>query len=137
MIDIQLTVADLARFDGSGLVLAGFVERPGLADHPPAGRSLDAAELAKRFYRGRDRAAHLHVREQGRFNQRYPLLCRDFLRSHPVAAASYGLIKQRLASLVEGDVEAYYDIKDPLFDILMDGAEEWAARVDWRPPPSD
>jgi hypothetical protein len=35
------------------------------------------------------------------------------------------------------DVEAYYDVKDAMFDIVMAGAEAWAARTGWAPGPSD
>ncbi len=30
--------------------------------------------------------AHVHVRGDGRFHHRYPLLCRDYLRAGPAAA---------------------------------------------------
>nr|WP_259664542.1 GrpB family protein [Rhizobium binae] len=47
----------------------------------------------------------MHIREKGRFNQRYSLLCRDFLRAHPIAASAYALIKQRLAQRFPDDVD--------------------------------
>jgi hypothetical protein len=83
------------------------------------------------------RPANLHVREAGRFNQRYPLLCRDYLRSHPMAAEAYGAIKRRLASFFPNDPDAYYAIKDPTLDLLMVGAEDWAISAGWSEPPSD
>jgi hypothetical protein len=39
-----------------------------------------------------------------------------------VAAAAYGLIKQRLAERFPADPDAYYDIKDPVFDIIVEGS---------------
>jgi hypothetical protein len=33
--------------------------------------------------------------------------------------------------------EAYYAIKDPVCDIIMVGAEAWAAGTGWVPGPSD
>ena len=89
------------------------------------------------FFRSTGRAANLHVRERGRFNQRFPLLCRDFLRAHPTAAGAYALIKQRLVQRFPDDEDAYYDIKDPVFDIIIEGANDWATLVGWLPPPGD
>lgn len=137
VIDIQITVTDLATFDDSGLVALGFVARYGLADHAPSALELPEAELVKRFYKAPGRPANIHVRERGRYNQRFALLCRDFLRAHPVATAAYALVKQRLAARFPDDADAYYDIKDPVFDIIIDGAEEWALRTGWRLPPGD
>jgi GrpB-like predicted nucleotidyltransferase (UPF0157 family) len=137
VIDLQLTVADLEALDDARFAAAGFQRVPGLGDHPPPGLDLAPAELAKRFYRGAGRPANLHVREAGRFNQRYALICRDYLCAHPVAAGAYGLIKQRLAARFVDDVEAYYDIKDPVFDLIVEGAEEWASRIGWIEPPGD
>ena len=137
VIDIQVTVDDLAAIDVAAFERAGFLPRPIFTDHCPPGLTLPAEALAKRFFKSGGRPANLHVRERGRFNQRYALLCRDYLRSHDRAAAAYGLVKQQLAARFQGDVDAYYDIKDPVFDIIMAGAEEWAARVGWSVPPGD
>ena len=70
----------------------------------------------------------MHVREDGRFNQRYPLLCRDYLRATPAAAAAYVEVKRPLAARFPDDRETYADVKDPVFDVLMAGAEAWARR---------
>ncbi|WP_211238268.1 GrpB family protein, partial [Deinococcus pimensis] len=83
------------------------------------------------------RRAHVHLREQGRFNGRYALLCRDYLRAHPLAANAYADVKRQLARHVGGDPEKYYDVKDPVFDIIMAGAFDWAATARWAPPPTD
>jgi len=137
VIDMQLTVADLDSVNDGALAAAGFARIPGVADHCPPGLQLDGNELRKRFYFGESRAANLHIREAGRYNQRYALLCRDYLRSHPVAAAAYALIKERLARREPADAAAYYEIKDPVCDIIMAGAEEWALRTGWTEPPED
>ena len=86
---------------------------------------------------GHGRRTNIHIRVQGRFNQQYPLLCRDYLRTHKSAADAYGRVKQELARYFPDDVGAYYDIKDPVFDILMAGAREWADQLDWFAPKSD
>jgi GrpB-like predicted nucleotidyltransferase (UPF0157 family) len=137
IIDIQLTVNDLADVDAEAFEQAGFERRPIATDHGPPGVDLAEDELRKAFYRSRGRPANLHIRERGRFNQRYSLLCRDFLRAHPTAAGAYALIKQRLAQRFPEDIDFYYDIKDPVFDIIMDGANEWARLIGWSEPPSD
>lgn len=38
-----------------------------------------------------------------------------------------------LARLHSDDPEAYYDVKDPVCDIVMDAAERWADDVAWSP----
>jgi GrpB-like predicted nucleotidyltransferase (UPF0157 family) len=140
IIDIQVTVASLDEALLDALKEAGFQQAPGFViDHCPPGMRLPDSELEKRFFNAPlgDRKANIHVRVEGRFNQRYPLLCRDYLRSHPLAASAYGQVKRALAGIVGDDVEAFYDVKDPVFDILMVGAEEWAAANRWEPGASD
>jgi GrpB-like predicted nucleotidyltransferase (UPF0157 family) len=138
VIDVQLTVET---FEGVRRVLAGsaFALRTGpVSDHRPAGSELPDRDLEKLFGEASEpRRANLHVRLPGRFNQRYPILCRDYLRAHRAAALAYGEVKRQLARIVGDDVDAYYSVKDPVFDIVMAGAEAWAARTDWAPGPSD
>jgi GrpB-like predicted nucleotidyltransferase (UPF0157 family) len=138
VIDLQLTVNDLNQVDDFALANAGF-RRIGTSssDHCPLGLNLNTKDLEKRFYQSDGRAANLHVRETGRFNQRYALLCRDFLRSHEVAARAYARIKERLAQQFPNDEDGYYEIKDPVCDIIIAGANEWAVRTGWREPPPD
>lgn len=138
IIDLQVTVTSLADIDDAALATQGFRARRHTTDHTPPGLTLAPADLAKRLFRGdQPHHAHVHFREQGRFNQRYALLCRDYLRSHPLAAAAYATIKQHLAARFPNDVEAYYDIKDPVFDLIMASAEAWAAHTGWTLPPGD
>ena len=108
IIDIQVSVYSLEDFHISSLEKVGFTHFAGASDHCPPGQQVAEIELAKLFYRSTSRPAHIHVREKGRFNQRYALLCRDFLRSHPETAAAYALIKQRLAMKFASDIDAYY-----------------------------
>jgi GrpB-like predicted nucleotidyltransferase (UPF0157 family) len=135
VIDLQLTVSSLTDLDPARIEAAGFRHIPDRSDHAPPGLDVPDEGLAKRLFRSTGRRATLHVREAGQFNQRYALLCRDYLRTHPVAAAAYAQIKRRLARRFPNDDEAYYDIKDPVFDIIMDGANEWASATRWCFPP--
>src|SRR5258708_8818433 len=137
VIDIQVTIADLAAPIDAALAQAGFVPGAPLVDHCPPGMTLAPAELAKRLFDFTARRANLHVRAVGRFNQRYLLLCHDYLRTVPGVAAAYGAIKRQLARHFPDDVAAYYDIKDPVFDVMMAGAREWARATAWKPPPTD
>ena len=108
--------------------------RPG--DHIPAASSVDPAGWSKRYWSD-PQAVHVHVREEGRPNQQYPLLFRDYLRADPLAAGSYGSLKRALAATVEDDWDAYYAVKDPACDLIIAGARQWADRVGWSPPASD
>jgi GrpB-like predicted nucleotidyltransferase (UPF0157 family) len=137
VIDIQITVTKLDAWPEAAILAAGFTLAKPRRDHAPPGATLPPDELAKRLYNCLLRPANVHVRQAGRFNQRYPLLCRDYLRAHPAAAAAYGEIKQALATRFSDDVDAYYAVKDPVFDLIMAGAEDWARSTGWRVPPSD
>lgn len=137
VLDVQVSVAALAAMPAAALAGLGLIERTGLADHKPPAAEWSDADAAKRFFKSLQPRVNLHVRVAGARNQRYALLCRDYLRRHPVAAQAYGLIKQRLIARDPQDEDFYYDIKDPVFDILMAGAEEWAAHSGWQLPASD
>jgi GrpB-like predicted nucleotidyltransferase (UPF0157 family) len=141
VLDTQVTVADLDDLD-----LRCATDRVGLlwkddvaCDHAPPGSNLVAAELTKRLavQRAPARHANVHIRLAGRFNQRYALLCRDFLRTHPGTCRAYAEVKRQLAKHFPHDVGAYYDVKDPAFDLFMSVAPEWATNVGWQPGPSD
>jgi GrpB-like predicted nucleotidyltransferase (UPF0157 family) len=73
---------------------------------------------------------------QGRANQRYALLFRDYLRAHPRSAAAYAELKRRLASNL-ADLRTYPDVKDPACDLIIVAAEDWADATGWMPGPSD
>ncbi len=138
IIDIQISLDSLEDLDTEAMSAAGCNPGRSFFDHCPPGMSLQQDELAKLVFRCNEPfTANIHVREKGRFNQRYALLCRDYLRTHPLAAAAYGTIKQQLASHFPTDQDAYYDIKDPVFDLLMAGAEDWAVSTSWVQPEPD
>jgi GrpB-like predicted nucleotidyltransferase (UPF0157 family) len=140
VIDIQVTVAEL---DLASLLpafaRAGFEHRPdNPGDHRPPGTTGSQQDWAKLFFSpgSHDIASHVHVRAIGRPNQRYALLFRDYLRARPDAAAAYGELKRRLAALGISR-GAYADVKDPVCDIIIAAAEDWAASTGWSPGPSD
>ena len=137
VIDVQVTVAALDEaalrpaLESRGLGWRADITR----DHLPPGREMPPQELHK-FYASAP-GLHCHVRVEGRFNQRYPILCRDYLRAHPSAAAAYAEVKRQLARRFADDVESYYDVKDPVCDLIMEGAYEWSERTNWSPGPTD
>lgn len=139
IIDIQVTVASLddAAFS-IGLRSMGAQPTNVDKDHTPPGMDLPPDELHKALFTLRSplRPANIHVREEGRFNQQYALLCRDYLRTHSEALSAYAEIKHQLAARFPDDVDAYYAVKDPVFDLVMAGAREWAATTNWTAGPS-
>jgi GrpB-like predicted nucleotidyltransferase (UPF0157 family) len=143
-IDIQVTVADFSPAADARLTDAltalGYAPAPDVTrDHQPPGDTSPESEWEKRYFRppAGQRATNLHVRAEGRANQRYALLFRDYLRACPPAASAYAELKRRLAAYVGPDRDAYVEIKDPACDLIMVGAEAWAATVGWMPGPSD
>jgi GrpB-like predicted nucleotidyltransferase (UPF0157 family) len=134
IIDVQVSVEDLddPRL-GPAFERLGATTTDITTDHVPPGDMSSPAAWEKRYFRAPAswRSTHLHVRVSGRPNRRYALLFRDYLRNTPTAAAAYAQVKLALARLHPDDVEAYYDVKDPVCDLVMNAAERWAAEVEW------
>lgn len=140
IIDVQITVRDLEAPIERPLNQVGYYRLEGIwMDHVPEGAPETESEWQKWMLRPADglRAANIHVRVAGRLNQRYPLLFRDYLRAHPPIAGAYAQVKRALARYHPDDKVAYYDVKDPVCDIIIGGAEEWAAATRWQQGPSD
>lgn len=137
VIDLQVTVTSLTPAEPliAAIESAGYLHRDDIHnDHPMHGKESEPAEWEKLYFASPpgQRPVHVHVRAAGRANQRYPLLFRDYLRTHPVALAGYAEVKRQLAHYHPNDQDAYYDVKDPACDIVMSGAEDWAAATGWR-----
>jgi GrpB-like predicted nucleotidyltransferase (UPF0157 family) len=141
VIDVQITVEDLEHPHlRPGLESVGLTWREGkLEDHAPPGMTLEPLHLEKRFAKAEPplRQVNVHIRALSRLNQRYALLCRDYLRAHDGTRDAYAEVKRQLARYFPDNADAYYDIKDPAFDLFMSGAFEWAEFVGWQPGPSD
>lgn len=128
VIDIQVTVAELRPEITNKLVAAGYQHLPHIThDHLPPGGDPRPERWAKLIFIQPEggRRVNIHVRPAGNPNQQYPLLFRDYLRQHPNAAKAIETIKRQLAKYHPNDVEAYYDIKDPVYDLIWDAALEW------------
>lgn len=135
VIDVQITVAELSPKITQKMVNAGYEHWGKItADHVPAGEDENPKLWEKLLFsqpQG-ERRTNIHVRVAGNPNQRYPLLFRDYLRAHPNSARSVEVIKRAIAKYHADDIEAYYDIKDPVYDLIWDAAQEWARRINWK-----
>ena len=139
VIDIQITVAALTEPVQSAMATAGYtLEQGPYRDHRPPNAVGPDTEWDKwRFSPPTgQRRTHTHMRVQGRANQRYPLLFRDYLRTHPATAQAYAELKRRLAQHL-ADPRMYPEVKDPAVDLIYLAAEEWAAATLWQPGPPD
>lgn len=136
VIDVQITVHQLSDKIRRKLVNAGYVHSENItSDHVPLGED-ETPQLWEKFIFSQpqgQRRAHIHVRVMGNPNQKYPLLFRDYLRAHPKSVRSIELIKREIAKRHADDVEAYYDIKDPVYDLIWDAAQEWSHDINWKP----
>jgi GrpB-like predicted nucleotidyltransferase (UPF0157 family) len=136
VIDIQITVTELTLEIRDFIIDAGYhYSAEHTHDHVPLGEDAEP-RLWEKFAFSQpagQRRANIHVRVQGNPNQRYALLFRDYLRTHPISASTIERIKRELVKQVGDDIEAYYDIKDPVYDLVWAAAQEWAAQTGWNP----
>lgn len=138
VLDLQLSVVDLEAAERdfrAPLAELGFAFKPYLGDHVPAGSTDSPQQWAKRYWSRRDHPgddANLHVRLVGSANERLALLFRDWFRAHPEAVPGYAVFKRTLARRVT-DIEGYTDIKDPVVDLVIGIAADWATEAGWQP----
>jgi GrpB-like predicted nucleotidyltransferase (UPF0157 family) len=119
--------------------IVGYSQSEGFrSDHRPAHAAGSNIEWEKWFFSppAGQRPTNTHIRIEGRANQRYALLFRDYLRTHPASAESYAELKRRLAHNL-ADLKMYAEVKDPAVDLIYLAAEEWATLVKWKPGQSD
>jgi GrpB-like predicted nucleotidyltransferase (UPF0157 family) len=129
VLDIQVSVADLEPSDSFRIPLTGL----GYVFH------TDNTDLAKRYFREPPgtRRTHIHVRRAGGFQEQTNLLFRDYLRTHPDAAAEYAALKHKLADQFRDDRIAYIEAKGHFVWSVLRGAHDWAQTTGWRAGPSD
>jgi GrpB-like predicted nucleotidyltransferase (UPF0157 family) len=136
VIDIQVTVRELTPEVTRRLTGAGYEYWQAIThDHVPSGEDDDPRLWTKFLFSqpAGQRKVNVHVRLDGNPNQRYPLLFRDYLRAHPNSARSIERIKRELAKRHGDDLDAYYDIKDPVYDLIWEAAKDWAKATGWQP----
>lgn len=142
VIDIQVAVASLEleplvqAFANIGYEHVTWIDH----DHTPPWETTSGEQWWKALFQRRPPKprANVHVRVASAANTRYALLFRDYLRTHPAAAAAYAELKRKLATRERSlEVTEYADLKDPACDIIVAAAEEWAQHSGWKPGPSD
>ena len=145
VVDLQITVPDLAAADGLAepLAAAGFPRIANVEDEDPkpaygAGGETDPAVWEMRLHGGADpgRPVQIHLRVDGWPGQQFALLLRDWLRADPDCAAEYAELKREAAAAAAGlpgdEAEAAYDtVKAPWFDRAYHRAWEWAEATGW------
>jgi GrpB-like predicted nucleotidyltransferase (UPF0157 family) len=137
VIDVQITVANDEGLEPVAAALGARGWRRNLEivrDHQVAGLPTALGEWRKVFLAEPEgeRRVNVHVRVESRANQRYALLFRDYLRTHPDAGEAYASVKRGLAALAP-DVGSYADAKDCACDLIYVAAEAWAASEAWGP----
>jgi GrpB-like predicted nucleotidyltransferase (UPF0157 family) len=140
IIDIQVTVASLEPAVEQAFNQLGYSRLENITqDHLPPGSARLADDWIKWLFKppAGQRLANVHVRLSGRPNQRYALLFRDYLRAHPAVSQAYVQVKEALVKYHADDADAYYEVKDPVCDLIIGGAEEWVLREGWTAGPSD
>ena len=139
IIDIQITVAVLDERVMSAMQALGYTPHERIkCDHRPPNFQGAETEWEKLLFNAppSQRKTNTHMRVQGRANQRYPLLFRDYLRAHPATAEAYAELKRRLAQNL-ADPKMYPDVKDPAVDLIYFAAEDWARATNWQLGASD
>ena len=133
IVDVQVTVRDLTPDVEAAFRRAGYSRLEYTRDHRPPTATGPDRDWEKQMYRPSPgaRPTNIHVRRAGSANGRYALLFRDYLRAHPLAALAYARAKTALAHHGPTDWDLYYDVKDPVCDIIMAGAEDWAGWTGW------
>ena len=136
IVDLQVTVESLDNLQdfNDRMKAAGYQKRGDIQTDCLVGLSESAShELRKCYFRESEgeRRIHIHVRQKGLLNQRYALLFRDYLRANEAVRVCYELIKRRLAVIFPESIGGYLYIKDPLMDIIYQGAESWAKCANW------
>lgn len=129
VIDIQISVKSLDAIEEFQIPL----ERLGYV------YKKDNPEKTKRYFREKpgDRRTHIHVRKLGSWHQQFPLLFRDYIRTHPLEMKLYENEKYRLAKMYKDNGAAYVEGKNVVFWDIIFRADRWAGQTGWEPGPSD
>ncbi|TRY31546.1 GrpB family protein [Aliiglaciecola sp. M165] len=132
-IDIQIGVRDISgeccELINTKLMAFGFPAAYISVDHLPPNEA-DEQQWKKIYLQGRTNRwnfkANIHIRAVGAKNFNYALLFRDYLRNNSEAAIAYARLKKSLAKYTQFDRNAYCEVKDPVCDLIMINARNWA-----------
>lgn len=133
-IDVQITVKEISENMQDSLNQAlqsgGFQTAQFGTDHCPP-NDMSSIDNWEKFYLSGENLSplfsfNIHIRAVGKKNQKYALIFRDYLREHQPAAKAYQVFKETLAQYHPDNIRAYVEIKDPVCDIIMAAAWDWA-----------
>ena len=127
VLDIQIYVSSLLAEFVTLMTSLGCHHHPDLTDSPPP--NVDPNEWQKQVFTEPPNDRRLNIAFAG--TARPTLLFRDFLRENKRAASSYGDMKRQM-SVRNVDQEESNRRKDPFVEILLEAAEVWAEKTDWR-----
>lgn len=133
VIDVQITVASLDVADELHDTLAG-VGYPRIEDvDSDRSHSDDPADWAKRLHASADpgRPTNVHLRVDGRANQRFALLFRDWLTAVAGERADYLALKRRVAADGPETNYEYAEAKEPWLAAAYPRALAWAEAAGW------
>lgn len=139
VLDLQITVADLAAADTirDALAGAGFPIIPEYTHDRPKptpgdDSATDLRRWEKRLHGSADpgRPAYVHLRAAGSPGQQFVLAFRDWLRAEPGARAEYTEVKREAAAAAAGlaaheATAAYAAVKEPWFDSVYERVSAW------------
>ncbi|WP_215545300.1 GrpB family protein [Amycolatopsis sp. CA-230715] len=132
-IDVQVRVRSIDEARADALFSAiGFRCRPEPWNRVEVSGGIQCAKLVFAPPAGA-RRCNVHLRESGGPNARFALLFRDYLRAEESVRGAWGAFKQRLAASAP-DLADYGQIKARATEVLMAGAERWAADTGWTVP---
>ncbi|MBO3744545.1 GrpB family protein [Streptosporangiaceae bacterium NEAU-GS5] len=135
--DLQASVADLDAAEqplSSILPELGFADTTYFYDHIPEGHGSQLEIWRKRLWMRRSADGpdvNLHIRQAGSPGERFALLFRDWFRAHPAAIPAYIKFKRSMAEIAP-DAATYTEMKNPVVDIVVVTAEDWARRTGWQ-----
>lgn len=111
VIDILIEIKDINKIESFSEQMIGL-------GYQPRGECLDNAVpgIAGRFYFSKDtdelRSHQVHVCQEGHFDIRDKLLFRDYMKSHPMEAMEYSILKEKVAREFRYDIVGYIRGKD-------------------------
>lgn len=136
VIDAQVTVASLEVADElrEALTAAGYPRLEAITSD--TAHTADAADWEKRVHASADpgRPTNVHLRVDGRPNQRFALLFRDWLRADASARDEYLAVKRKAADAGPSTAAEYAEGKEPWLRDAYPRALAWADETGWEIP---
>lgn len=133
IIDLQVSVPDLAEVNAADFLAAGFAWHPTIDRDTPRPSDPDPSAWRKRFFQSCDpgRPVNVHVRQSGSPGERFARLFPAWLAADGAARQEYAALKESLAlqGLTTGE---YADAKEPWLSAHEARMLAWAESAGWR-----